>query len=435
MYHIIQGAYALLGMPPRYRISSLTAQSSLSQMATTQAILSNVKYHADLIQSLDSLSSVPDTLKAQVKLIQDLELQIEDAKEKVEKLKEITAEKRKIHEDVKGSMVMKTANVLVGRKDKYIAKVEREENGYTKALENEMQQRAKLEKLQNMVDEVSLTKLTLESKVERMQLLRNDISSLYSRVFNQPTAPDEFPRAYEAAKERKKAQDAVDSLQLRLGANKDAVTWLTEAKDLIYVCWRYIDEGLAQFSAWGTSGKSRVLCECRFTHMDRELRNAAKSGFQAESLIEQARRGEPSIQTLPPLVVYEPPRFSPVRSMEDMLRKDFPVTKAANAQLLSNVKKNREDLLAALDILRSDITSAKSRIKHFEIDLPEAEEALRKAEQEALVICRQIWDGVTSGKVIESGLGQPPSPSSTRSRLPSHPIAPPPYQMLASTRA
>jgi hypothetical protein len=85
-------------------------------MATTQAILFNARYHTELIQSLDLLSNVPDALREQVQLIQDLEKQIKDGKEELEKMSVTTAEKRKIHEGVRDSMVMKTANTLVGRK-------------------------------------------------------------------------------------------------------------------------------------------------------------------------------------------------------------------------------------------------------------------------------------------------------------------------------
>ncbi|KAF5366780.1 hypothetical protein D9758_006562 [Tetrapyrgos nigripes] len=397
--------------------------------AVTHAILSNDSYHAELVQSIDALNNIPAALKEQLNYMRSLQRQIEGARASIEMKREMTVAKRRA---MKGSLIRKTASKLVGRADAWSAVIEREENEYVEALETEMQQRAKLVTLETMVDETSQTKLSLETKLSTLQTLQTDLSSLYSRVFTQftqesssstPWSPSssassastsssmelevDWELELEAHEAQKKAQSSVLSLRSQLLANQNAATWLADAKDLLHLSTRYIEEGLTQHARWGTVKSGLAF------HMDRELREAMKACTRAETLVNEARSGEPLIQPLPPLVLrVEDCESSASRPepTENESSSDPRAPDSSNRQsLLNKIKTHKSKLLTAQDLISSDIRSSNSRIQQLKLVLPWAEETLKEAEDELMRVRREIWDVVVTQSTDESESGQTPA--------------------------
>ncbi|THV03507.1 hypothetical protein K435DRAFT_835813 [Dendrothele bispora CBS 962.96] len=389
-------------------------------MATTNAILSNARYHAQLVERLDSLQSAPEALEKQAKSIAELQSQVEKAKQRIEELRQKTTEKKK----QKNSSVKKIANKVIGREEKFTTKVEKEEREYVEALETEVQERGRLSTLENTLTEAKRVNLHLESQVEKFSPLQKDLSSLYSRVFTQPTTLVEFPQLTEAEIRLKTAQYTQSSIQEQSKANEHAAKLLGEAEEQVRVCLVFIDEGLTQYGTWG--GKD-VMAE-----IGRELRSAKRAALKAEELIAQAKRSEPQIESLSPLVI-----------LGNTTSEDG--AKLLNSTLLAQINNNRNDIVFAQEMVKSEIRATASRIEKLKTDLVEAGGFIRKAEKELQSARREVWDAVVSGQSLpsrtmidgrEAGIngteitGNPNARARMDSLRPGLPVSPPSYDSV-----
>jgi hypothetical protein len=114
-----------LPLPSSGTLSAMSNTTSAAA-AVTCAILMNASYHTELIRSIESLSDVPTALEEHTRYMQSLQEQIKCVKANLEEMRETTRDKRK-KRAVNSSVVRKTASKLVGRKEEFNAKVEREE--------------------------------------------------------------------------------------------------------------------------------------------------------------------------------------------------------------------------------------------------------------------------------------------------------------------
>ena len=96
-------------------------------MSTSQTILENAQYHANLLKSLDELSYAPSALSQQTSYLADLEERIKNLRANVETLAKVTKKERKEHESLRDSTARRLAAKMTGKKQKFEEKREKEE--------------------------------------------------------------------------------------------------------------------------------------------------------------------------------------------------------------------------------------------------------------------------------------------------------------------
>jgi septal ring factor EnvC (AmiA/AmiB activator) len=94
---------------------------------STQLILANASHHARLLSSIAEFDYAPSALTQQQQYLADLKYQHEEIQKEVERLAKITKKERKEHESARDSKVMKMAYRIVGKKEKFEVKANKEE--------------------------------------------------------------------------------------------------------------------------------------------------------------------------------------------------------------------------------------------------------------------------------------------------------------------
>lgn len=192
-------------------------------MSTPQVILENASYHSQILNSIAELDYVPSALAQQTNYLNEIELQHKQSEIKLKKLSETTKKERKEHEDLRDSTARRLAHKLTGRKEKFHERENKEEryasshfepvpwftqnpSEYVEALEQELTERDRQNVLSRLLTEakevVCLPILAhllssmmawnqnaeLAAKSHQFESLKKELTDLYSRVFDGPTA-------------------------------------------------------------------------------------------------------------------------------------------------------------------------------------------------------------------------------------------------------
>ncbi|KAF5366819.1 hypothetical protein D9758_006558 [Tetrapyrgos nigripes] len=402
-----------------------SSTSSLPAMVINHAIISNAQHHSDLVHTFDSLEYAPGTLKKLLMHIKHLQGEVGETKQRLEEMRKITKGKRREYTQMRSSTVRRMASSFAGRKEQFLSRVQREESEYVEALEAEMQERTRLETLEDTITEAEQAKIDLERTVDLFQTIQAELRTLYSRVFGQPTtSAGIFPKNDKALEHLNTAQGTCKSLQEQIEANEEATRLLKEADNLVEWSLSYIDEGLRCYDDWGMYGNG-VLVE-----MERQFNKATQAISQVNSLLSQARKIEPVVQSMPPLKVYDP------CIVGDIVVK-YGVKMCNSA---AKVRLNKETITAAHETIKSEILSANHRNGQLKADLEEAEEVMRDTEGELDNVRREIWEQVVRDEVArESGTESkvarsPEDPVATQEVVVGPKSRPPAYESLASSK-
>ncbi|THV03505.1 hypothetical protein K435DRAFT_279692 [Dendrothele bispora CBS 962.96] len=346
-------------------------------MSTSQAIHTNAQYHSDLLQTLASIEYAPSALAEQTRYLQDLRGELTKVKEKVEGLSEKTKKERKEHEDLRDSMVRRMASRVVGKKEKFEAKKQKEEREYIEALETEMRERGNQSMLEEMIVEAATTKLDLQEKSDRLKLVQQELSNLYETVFGGPT--QEFPRDDQLESQLKSAQETYDSIQAHLNSNSQAVNLLDRAEKMMQTCLNHMNDALG-YSTWDMYGGGTIS-----DMMERNaLSNAAMTASKAELLMQQAQRASPLVQPIPPLRVHD------ISMIGDVFFDNIFSDMAAH----NKIERNKEELTQAHKRLKSELRAAKARAQQTGADLLEASEVLSECRNDLERFRRETFERV-----------------------------------------
>ncbi|THV03509.1 hypothetical protein K435DRAFT_962392 [Dendrothele bispora CBS 962.96] len=366
-------------------------------MATAYGIISNAEYHAQLVEVLDSLESAPKALIEQNLYIEELQRRLKRVKDKIDDMKENTREKK----DLRTSMVKKMACRVAGKKEELKTRVKKEEREYEKALEDEMQERERQEILKEVIEEATRARDNLEAQVEALLQAQNNVSALYSRVFGRARLKPrgEFPRNDYVEMHLRAAEENLVSVKEQISSNEGILKLLEEADNSIMLSLKYLEECSEQYATWGVpkEGDAGVLAQ-----IGRELKSAAKAALQAELSFDGARRAEPLIQPLQPLVMYQPgtPCDTTTTESSSTSQKISPLAFRKSDAYASKaaIKNNKNDLFMAQKTVGFEIRSMGSRIRLLKVDLSKAENVIRETEIELTRVRREIWDEVVCGR-------------------------------------
>ncbi|KAK1216742.1 hypothetical protein PQX77_020629 [Marasmius sp. AFHP31] len=384
-------------------------------MSTSQTILENAQYHANLLKTLDELSYAPSAFSQQTSYLADLEGRVKSIKADVEKLSKVTKKERKEHESLRDSTARRLAAKMTGKKQKFEEKREKEEKEYVEALEKEMKERDNLKTVETMIAEGRDVKEDLSRKSQRLAEAEREIHALYERIFDGPT--QEFPRDDQLESQLEQSQQAYNRIQDQMNRQSRAVNLLKEADNAMRHCLAQMQEALS-YSTWDVYGGGTMA-----DMMERSaLGNAAIAGSRAQMLVNQAQQTSPDVRNVGPIRVYEISMFGDV--FFDNIFSDI----AAH----NKMEANRNELMQHHDRIIHELRAATSRCERIGPDLIEASEVLSQCRRDLDQFRRETFQRVSGmGGAEGEEAGAPPPQYFPRE--PGQDVPPPAFPEPTST--
>ncbi|KAJ8075185.1 hypothetical protein PM082_019513 [Marasmius tenuissimus] len=381
-------------------------------MSTSQTILENAQYHANLLKTLDDLSYAPSAFSQQTNYLADLEGRVKNIKANVEKLSNVTKKERKEHESLRDSTARRLAAKMTGKKQKFEEKREKEEKEYVEALEKEMKERDNLKTIETMIAEGRDVREDLSRKSQKLAEAEREIHALYERIFDGPT--QEFPRDDQLESQLEQSQQAYNRIQDHMNRQSRAVHLLKEADNAMRHCLAQMQEALG-YSTWDVYGGGTMA-----DMMERSaLGNAAIAASRAQMLVNQAQQTSPDVRNVGPIRVYEISMFGDV--FFDNIFSDI----AAH----NKMEANRNELMQHHDRIRNELRAATLRCERIGPDLIEASEVLSQCRRDLDQFRRETFERVSgTGGAGGDEAGAPPPQYFPREDVP-----PPAFPERSST--
>ncbi|KAJ7858674.1 hypothetical protein B0H14DRAFT_3447136 [Mycena olivaceomarginata] len=334
-------------------------------MSTTDAILQNTAYHARLLAALASVDHAPPALVQQDTYIAGLERQARESAARIAELEVQTQKEKGEHEALRDSVARRFAATITGRRERYEARASKEEREYVEALEKEMQHKRQHATLGAMLEEAKAVQHDLQAKVDVYNQTKQDLSTLYRRIFDGPTQA--FPEDDELEYQLHQAQARYSEIQSCFAPEAQALRLLRAADAALQLCSAQVQEATSD-SHWGYLRPvgasshlqllSKVSCVCSADdNLERhELRVAQRHATQAEMFVQQAMMSCPNVQAVGEITI---------------AHGDIAFHRKIKASA-RNVQDVQTNLTTQLDL-------AQARVNAIEVDLKGAADALAHA--------------------------------------------------------
>ncbi|KAJ7854742.1 hypothetical protein B0H14DRAFT_3449481 [Mycena olivaceomarginata] len=325
-------------------------------MSTTDAILQNTAYHARLLAALASVDHAPPALVQQDTYIAGLERQ---ARESAARIAEVQTQKEKgEHEALRDSVARRFAATITGRRERYEARAK-----YVEALEKEMQHKRQHATLGAMLEEAKAVQHDLQAKVDVYNQTKQDLSTLYRRIFDGPTQA--FPEDDELEYQLHQAQVRYSEIQSCFAPEAQALRLLRAADAALQLCSAQVQEATSD-SHWDMLGIFGRADDNLERH---ELRVAQRHATQAEMFVQQAMMSCPNVQAVGEITIAHGSFMSDV--LFDNVFSDIAFHRKIKASA-RNVQDVQTNLTTQLDL-------AQARVNAVEADLKGAADALARA--------------------------------------------------------
>ncbi|KAF8999853.1 hypothetical protein BDQ17DRAFT_1410589 [Cyathus striatus] len=322
---------------------------------TEQEVAANAAYHTELLTNIAELDYVSAALSNQTSYVNDLEKQFAQSRKKLNELQQKTKKERKEHEALKDSTARRLAHKLTGRKEKFEAMESKEEREFVEALEREITERDNLEVIEQMLVDAQQVYADLKSKATRHESLKTDLANLYSRVFDGPS--EAYPEEDQIEYQLDRAYRHHEQVQRTLNQEMQAAEILSKAVNMMNSCQGQMQEALSysRWDMWGGGGMSDM--------MERNaLRSAQALAYQAENLVDQARRISPQVEPVARVNIAQGSVISDVffdNIFTDMAFHNKIKTSAAQVLLANNrLKAERDAAMARAETAGSQLNQA-----------------------------------------------------------------------------
>ncbi|KAJ7699328.1 hypothetical protein B0H17DRAFT_926749 [Mycena rosella] len=260
-------------------------------MNAPEAVLQHASHHAQLLAAIAELDYVPPALMQQERYLGGLEAEAKRAAENVQLLEQKTETERKEHERLRDSTARRLAAKMTGRKDKFEAKASKEEREYVEALEKAMQAKRQSAMLQDMIAEAKTVRADLQGKAERHRHAKQDLTKLYSKVFDGPTQA--YPEDDQLEYQLQRAQGRYNETQGVLNRESQALHLLQAASRALSSCYSNVQEARDD-SRWDMLGGG-VMTDM----MERSELSAAESfAIQTATYVQQAMLASPYVKPI-----------------------------------------------------------------------------------------------------------------------------------------
>nr|GAT55409.1 predicted protein [Mycena chlorophos] len=375
------------------------------------SVRQNAAYHAQLLASIAELDYVPPALDEQRNMIRSLEQQVAKTVETIKVLEKKTKKERKEHEALRDSTARRFAAKITGRKEKFEAKASKEEREYIEALEHETQEKRRKESLEQLIVEAKRVKRDLESKLNRYKATKEDLATLYSKVFDGPTQA--YPEDDRLESELSAAQNRYNEIQGFMNRESQAFHFLKSANESLQYCHREIQSALG-YSTWDVFGGGAVS-----DMMERSALSSAEGhATTAATCVQQAQIASPHVRPIGDITIAHGSIITDVIFDNIFTDLMFHEKIEASARNLDGVRQN----------LAVELNLANGRMASVGADLSAAADTLARARQTLDNFRRSVFESVAGGMSIpalptyEASAGPTTAPTGTHAP----PAGPPP---------
>ncbi|KAF8832837.1 hypothetical protein HHX47_DHR1001583 [Lentinula edodes] len=166
----------------------------MSSTFLQQAIAEHSSRHTELLNSLVQLESVPESLKEQTRLVDDLQAELEECEANVARLFENTRSQRRNADPGIISGGLKFSQVFRSRKEKEKDREREERNKrlFAEAMAEETKERDRRASLEQALTKAQASKTDFLNKMQEYDTIKAKIDALYTLIFNGPT-PGRYP--------------------------------------------------------------------------------------------------------------------------------------------------------------------------------------------------------------------------------------------------
>lgn len=201
------------------------ASDPVAERRVRQAIERAASQNTELLGELEATSHAPGQLNNNQIKIEHVDKRLADLEPEVEKAIDAANTQLKSHKSYRDSVAKKFVYTVLKKKDAFDEKAQREERAYHEVLEKRHKIEAKYHELKADKAALTVEMQTLQKLAERHGAAHKGIDTLYSTIFDGPTAG--FPDEDEQEESHKLARIA---LQERTEALKAAVRGVKAAQ-------------------------------------------------------------------------------------------------------------------------------------------------------------------------------------------------------------
>ncbi|KAE9395522.1 hypothetical protein BT96DRAFT_143100 [Gymnopus androsaceus JB14] len=350
-----------------------------------QAVAENSSKHTQLLNSLSEFDGIPDALKEQTKLVDDIQSQLGECEDNVARLFEKTRKERRSADPGIIPGGLKFSQVFRGRKEKEREREREERNKrlFAEAMAEETKERERQASLEQALSKAQASKTELLGKMRDYDDIMGRLDALYGMIFNGPTPgypkEDELEQSVQASYsviERTRAtyNSENEGLEILIRADKTFKECQTKLKDAIY--WA---TALAML-AGGRTAEAKETSSLRIAH---------SLAQKAQAHVREAQQFSPHIRTL------ESPSIA----------RELPVRKENDTEFHEVLKASAAELGNTYSQLLSERRACADRTSEARTAVLEAEQTVTERKKELHTLRKatflEIVSKLKSGELSE----------------------------------
>ncbi|KAJ4470869.1 hypothetical protein J3R30DRAFT_1132199 [Lentinula aciculospora] len=242
----------------------------MSSTFLQQAIAEHSSRHSELLNSLSQLETVPDSLKEQSRLVDDLQAELEECETNVARLFEQTRKQRRNADPGIIPGGLKFSQVFRSRKEKEKEREREERNKrlFAEAMEKETQERQRRATLEEALNKAQASKMEFLGKMKDYDTIMAKLDALYALIFNGPTPG--FPREDELEQSVQASYSVVERTKGGYNSENEALEILSRSEKTFRECQSKMKDAIywatASMLAGGRTAEAKETASLRIAH-------------------------------------------------------------------------------------------------------------------------------------------------------------------------
>ncbi|KAJ3878643.1 hypothetical protein F5051DRAFT_405280 [Lentinula edodes] len=266
----------------------------MSSTFLQQAIAEHSSRHTELLNLLLQLESVPESLKEQTRLVDDLQAELEECEANVTRLFENTRSQRRNADPGIISGGLKFSQVFRSRKEKEKDREREERNKrlFAEAMAEETKERDRRASLEQALTKAQASKTDFLNKMQEYDTIKAKIDALYTLIFNGPTPG--FPKEDELEQLVQASYSVVERAKAGYNSENEALEILSRSERTFRECQAKLKDAIYWATALAMLAGGRTA-EAKETA---SLRLANSLALKAQGFVREAQQFSPHIRTL-----------------------------------------------------------------------------------------------------------------------------------------
>ncbi|KAJ4467317.1 hypothetical protein C8R41DRAFT_51421 [Lentinula lateritia] len=265
----------------------------MSSTFLQQAIAEHSSRHTELLNLLLQLESVPESLKEQTRLVDDLQAELEECEANVARLFENTRSQRRNADPGIISGGLKFSQVFRSRKEKEKDREREERNKrlFSEAMAEETKERDRRASLEQALTKAQASKTDFLNKMQEYDTIKAKIDALYTLIFNGPTPG--FPKEDELEQLVQASYSVVERAKAGYNSENEALEILSRSERTFRECQAKLKDAIywatASMLAGGRTAEAKETAS---------LRLANSLALKAQGFVREAQQLSAHIRTL-----------------------------------------------------------------------------------------------------------------------------------------